>query len=65
MYSISSYLWPKTEHIVFSIELTALKQTVTIDGYRIVNAHFTGLLHEVGKSKKYHILGFEFAVNNH
>ncbi len=34
-------------------------------GYRIVNAHFTGLLHEVGKSKKYHILGFEFAVNNH
>lgn len=34
-------------------------------GYRIVNAHFTGLLHEVGKSRKYNILGFEFAVNNH
>lgn len=34
-------------------------------GYRIVNLHFEGLLHEVGKSKKYHILGFEFAVNNH
>ncbi len=34
-------------------------------GYRIVNAHFDGLLHEVGESKKYSILGFEFAVNNH
>lgn len=34
-------------------------------GYRVVNAHFTGLLHEVGKSRKYNILGFEFAVNNH
>lgn len=34
-------------------------------GYRVVNAHFKGLLHEVGKSEKYNILGFEFAVNNH
>ena len=34
-------------------------------GYRIVRAHFIGLLHEVGKSKKYNILGFEFVVNNH
>lgn len=34
-------------------------------GYRIVNVHFNGLLHEVGKSRKYRILGFEFAVNNH
>ena len=34
-------------------------------GYRIVNMHFEGLLHEVGKSKKYHISGFAFAVNNH
>lgn len=34
-------------------------------GYRIVNMHFEGLLHEVGKSKKYHISGFAFVVNNH
>ncbi len=34
-------------------------------GYRIVNVHFTGLLHEVGRSVKYNILGYEFAVNNH
>lgn len=34
-------------------------------GYRIVNIHFTGLLHEVGKSVKYNILGYEFAVNHH
>lgn len=34
-------------------------------GYRIVNVHFDGLLHEVGKSRKYNVLGFEFAVNNH
>lgn len=34
-------------------------------GYRIVNVHFTGLLHEVGKSVKYNILGYEFAVNHH
>lgn len=34
-------------------------------GYRIVNVHFTGLLHEVGKSVKYNFLGFEFVVNHH
>lgn len=34
-------------------------------GYRIVNVHFTGLLHEVGQSVKYHFLGYEFVVNNH
>ena len=39
--------------------------TLREHGYRIVNVHYVGLLHEVGKSKKYNILGFEFAVNNH
>lgn len=33
--------------------------------YSIVLVHMKGLLHEVGKSRKYNILGFEFAVNNH
>lgn len=39
--------------------------TLQEHGYRIVNVHFNGLLHEIGKSRKYNILGFEFAVNNH
>lgn len=39
--------------------------TLREHGYRIVNVHYKGLLHEVGKSKKYNVLGFEFAVNNH
>ena len=34
-------------------------------GYKILNIHFIGLLHEVGKSEKHSIFGFEFAVNNH
>lgn len=34
-------------------------------GYKIINAHFLGLLHEVGKSERKSILGFEFAVTNH
>lgn len=34
-------------------------------GYRIINVHFTGLLHEVGKSVKHNFIGFEFAVNHH
>lgn len=34
-------------------------------GYRIINVHFVGLLHEVGKSEKHSLFGYEFAVNNH
>lgn len=34
-------------------------------GYKILKINFQGLLHEVGKSKKYSLFGFEFAVNNH
>ncbi len=34
-------------------------------GYQIGKVHFQGLLHEVGHSKGYSILGFEFAVTNH
>lgn len=34
-------------------------------GYKIINVHFIGLLHEVGRSERHSILGFEFAVTNH
>lgn len=39
--------------------------TMQEHGYLIYNIHFKGLLHEVGRSVGYNILGFEFAVTNH
>lgn len=38
---------------------------LTRGGYRIVQADYIGLLHELGQSKTYHLFGKTFTVTNH